>query len=103
TLAELMRAEHGSAVAVVNAALTELWLTCADEPKTGECGEIWGHVYSWPSPVRSWPLDQGPFGHFDLAGSVVELTSTRLPATVEEYDALCDIPFDSNDPDSFGS
>lgn len=103
TLAEFMRAEHDNAVAVVNLALTDLWLACAQEPKPDECGEIWNHVYSWPSPVRSWPLDQGPFGHFDLAGSVVELTSTRLAATADEFDALCEIPFDSNDPGSFGS
>jgi formylglycine-generating enzyme required for sulfatase activity len=103
SLAELIRAEHGQAVAVVNSALTELWLVCAQEPEPQECGEIWDRVYSWPSPVRSWNLDQGPFGHFDLAGSVVELTRTGLPATVEEQEALCTIPLDATDPGSFGS
>jgi hypothetical protein len=103
SLAELGRAEHGAAVAVVNEALTELWLDCAAEPKPAECATIYDRVYNnWPVPIRSWELDQGPFGHYDLAGSVVEVTMTNVWSNQEEDDALCTL-HDSVDPRTFGS
>ncbi len=103
SIAELMRAEHGGAVAVLNPALTELWLACASDQKPPDCDVVSDLVWSWPAPVRSWELDIGPFGHYDLAGSVPELTMTHLPGTTEERDALCSIPLDTTDPQTLGS
>jgi formylglycine-generating enzyme required for sulfatase activity len=103
SLAELGRAEHGDAVAVVNEALTELWLDCAAEPKPDECATVYDHLYdSWPDPIRGLELDRGPFDHYDLAGSVVEITMTGVPNNEEEDDALCAL-HDAVDPRTFGS
>jgi hypothetical protein len=55
------------------------------------------------TPIRSWDLDEGPFGHYDLADSVLELTLTRIPASKEEEQALCDLVPDTTDPRTFGS
>jgi formylglycine-generating enzyme required for sulfatase activity len=104
--AELIRAGHADALAMLNPALLELWITCRTgpaEPKPAECQQLEERVNAWPAPIRSWSLDRGPFGHYDIAASTIELPMTKLPASSAEEDALCTIPAGATDPQHFGS
>jgi formylglycine-generating enzyme required for sulfatase activity len=105
SLAELGRAEHGGAVAVMNADLTQLWRDCAAEPKPEECGEIYDRIYGEPTPVRDWELDRGPYGHYDLALSALEITMTHMFNSKDEHEALCSLSLnpDAIDPKTLGS
>jgi len=104
TAAELARATHGDALTVFPPALHEHWLTCPRSgSKSPECSELHDSVYGWPTPIRSWPLDVGPFGHHDLVASAVELTMTRQPASLEEFEALCMLAPGAPDPRDLGS
>ena len=112
SLAELGRAEHGGAVAVMNADLTQLWRDCAGAPqpapppesKPEKCGEIYERIYGEP-PVRDWELDRGPYGHYDLALSALEFTMTHMFNSKDEHEALCSLSLhpDTIDPKTLGS
>jgi hypothetical protein len=113
SLAEMGRAEHGGAVAVMNADLTQLWRDCAaapqpappPEPKPEKCGEIWERIYGESTPVRDWELDRGPYGHYDLALSALEFTMTHMWDSKDELEALCSLSLnpDTIDPKTLGS
>jgi hypothetical protein len=105
--AELTRASHGDAESICGPGFIDSWRTCFHQKfASADCQRL--HARALPEnrpvePIRSYPLDQGPFGHFDLFGSQADLTQSLPPQTDAEERAYCSTPDDAPDPRTFGA
>jgi formylglycine-generating enzyme required for sulfatase activity len=102
SMAELIRAAQGDVAQPGVKALTQAAIDCFGPGATGDTGTqpICGQIKlmdfqsgSYPplSRVRGLDLDQGPFGHFDVFGSVYEWTRSYINGIPgEQFCALAD-------------
>jgi len=98
---ELARASAGDGSGITTDAFFRAWLACDDSFFRAEgCAELSQrapqvtlHERTWRLPVRAEPLDVGPYGHWDLFGSQVEITATYDGLTFEGRDMpSCEYP-----------
>jgi hypothetical protein len=98
---ELARASAGDGSGITTDAFFEAWLACDDTFFEGEgCAslsqrapQITLHERTWRLPIRSDALDVGPYGHWDLFGSQIEITATYDGLTFEDRDMpACEYP-----------
>lgn len=110
TLAELSRASHLAAREVGAPTLVDAYLACIgdglfrDGFSATRCGWLKARAPAEPIPalpVGSEPRDVGPFGHRDLFGAQLEVTSTR--AFMDGDPELMFPPGVPPDPGSFGT
>lgn len=105
--AELTRASHGDAESIAGPGFIEQWRLCFNQKfESPECQRL--HARALPDdhpvePIRSYPDDQGPFGHFDLFGSQADLTLSLPPRMDAEHTAYCAYAVDAPDPKTFGT
>jgi hypothetical protein len=95
TAAELARASAGDDFGLTTARFYEGWVSCDHDFFTSEsCRELAKAAPATPlgssppaglQPIRSVSSDRGPYGHWDVFGSLPEITQTRSPLPNEPF------------------
>lgn len=92
SIAELARASQGDSIVVGSGEMLRRWGECFnDDLESPECSDLASHIRLGgfsavrpDRPIRSDGRDVGPFGHYDLFGSQLELSITQFPGWYPE-------------------